>query len=69
VRAESWVMGRYAAPVSDLLPNLDALIDELPGSTPGTKDARALAEAVTVASTIEELDQALSRVAATWRQP
>jgi len=31
--------------VSNLLPNLDDLLTELPGATPGVEDARAIVEA------------------------
>lgn len=55
--------------MSDLLPNLDALLAQLTGTTAGPRDARALAEAVAQASTDDELDNALDAVIATWRKP
>ena len=54
--------------VSNLLPNLDDLLTELPGATPGVADARALAQAASSASTVDELDQALTSLAADWRK-
>lgn len=54
--------------MSDLLPNLDDLLAEVPGPTPADRDARALAEAATDASTVAELDRALTSVVADWRQ-
>jgi hypothetical protein len=60
--------GRYAAPVSDLLPNLDALLQRLAGESAGRRDARLLAEAVAEASTVDVLDAALDAVIAAWRQ-
>lgn len=54
--------------VSTLLPNLDDLLAELPGSTPADRDARALVQAATSASSIDELDQALNAVAMGWRK-
>ena len=54
--------------VSNLLPNLDDLLAELPGPTPADRDARALARAATDASTVAELDQALTSVVTDWRQ-
>ncbi len=62
--------GRYAPiPMSDLLPNLDALLAQLTGTTAGPRDARALAESVAEATTDADLDEALDAVIATWRQP
>ncbi|MCV7070304.1 hypothetical protein H7H73_07250 [Mycobacterium rufum] len=55
--------------MSDLLPNLDALLAQLTGTTAGTLDARALAESVTGAATDDDLDRALDAVIAAWRQP
>jgi len=55
--------------VSELLPNLDALLAQLTGATAGPRDARALAQAVADAATEEDLDHALDAVIATWRQP
>lgn len=54
--------------MSNLLPNLDDLLAELPGATPADRDARALAQAATSASTAAELDQALTSLVADWRQ-
>jgi hypothetical protein len=56
------------ARVSDLLPNLDDLLAELPGSTPADRDARALAQAATTASAADELDRVLGALVASWRQ-
>jgi hypothetical protein len=55
--------------MSELLPNLDALLAQLTGTTAGPRDARALAEAVAEAATDAEVDRALDKVIATWRQP
>lgn len=52
--------------MSDLLPNLDALLEQLTGDAGGKRDARALAEAVAGASTEEELDRAIDAVITTW---
>ena len=54
--------------VSNLLPNLDDLLTELPGATPGVEDARAIVEAAASASTIDDLDKALGALALSWRQ-
>lgn len=54
--------------MSTFLPNLDDLLTELPESTLADRDARALAQAATSASTIDELDQALNAVAIGWRK-
>jgi 2-polyprenyl-6-methoxyphenol hydroxylase-like FAD-dependent oxidoreductase len=54
--------------MSDLLPNLDALLAQLTGATAGPRDARALAEAVAEARTDEDIDDALDAVIATWRK-
>lgn len=54
--------------VSNLLPNLDDLLAELPGPKPAVRDARAVAEAGATASTVDELDQALRALATSWRQ-
>ena len=56
------------ARVSDLLPNLDDLLVELPESTPADRDARALAQAATAASAADELDRVLGALVASWRQ-
>jgi hypothetical protein len=55
--------------VSNLLPNLDALIDELSGAGAATQDARVLAEEAKTASTVDDLDEAFGRVADGWRRP
>jgi hypothetical protein len=52
--------------VSELLPNLDALIAELTGVSQASQNARALAEAAREAATEVELDAALGAVAAAW---
>lgn len=54
--------------VTELLPNLETLLDELTGDRPAVRDARALAEAARVASTEQELDAALDEVVAAWRR-
>lgn len=54
--------------MSELLPNLDALLAHLAGDTAGARDARTLAEAVTEATTEDDLDQALDAVIAIWRK-
>ncbi len=60
---------RILHPVSELLPNLEALLNQLTGTTAGTHDARTLAEAVAGAATDDDLDRALDAVITTWRQP
>jgi hypothetical protein len=57
---------RYRALVSELLPNVDALIAKLASETPAVQDARALAEAARGAATEDELDEALAAVVARW---
>ncbi|WP_217160797.1 hypothetical protein [[Mycobacterium] fortunisiensis] len=54
--------------MSDLLPNLGALLEKLVGEAPAVSDARALAEAVVEADTDADLDAALDAVVAVWRQ-
>jgi hypothetical protein len=54
--------------VSDLLPNLDALLQQLIGESAGWRDARALAEAVAQCDTRDALDAALDTVIAAWRR-
>jgi hypothetical protein len=61
-------LARYDVTVSDLLPNLDVLLDELSGSGPAIRDAWQLAEAVAVAASVEELDQELLAAIASWRK-
>jgi hypothetical protein len=53
-------------PVSDYLPNLAALLNELTRSGRGVSDARELAQAADQAQNEQELDQALERVIAAW---
>ena len=53
--------------MSELLPNLDALLAQLTGTAAGPRDARALAEAVAEAATDDDLDRALDAVISTWR--
>ena len=55
-------------PVSELLPNLDSLIDELSGVGAGVQDAKMLAEAARGANSNEELDQVLAGLILRWRQ-
>lgn len=54
--------------VSELLPNLESLIDELSGVSAGMQDARRLAEAARGAASEEALDQALANVVEEWRR-
>ncbi len=54
--------------VSNLLPNLDDLLTELPGATSGVEDARAIVEAAAAASTLDDLDKALGALTLSWRQ-
>lgn len=54
--------------MSDLLPNLDALLAKLIGDSPAVRDAHALAEAAAHAETEDELDAALDVVIAEWPQ-
>ncbi|WP_264020931.1 hypothetical protein, partial [Mycobacterium bouchedurhonense] len=65
---ESHMVTGTLAPVSDLLPNLDALLKQLSGDAAGQRDARALAEAVAQAGSEEDVDTALDAVIAKWRQ-
>jgi hypothetical protein len=55
--------------MSDLLPNLGALLEQLAGDSAGKRDARDLAEAVAVANTEEDLDRAIDAVINTWGTP
>lgn len=59
---------RYDVAVSDFLPNLDALLDELSGIGSAVRDARHLVEAVASATSVDELDQDLLHVIASWRK-
>lgn len=63
------MVARLSTLMSDLLPNLDALLAQLTGTAAGPRDARVLAEAVADASTEEELDRAIDAVIATWGKP
>ncbi|HZL05642.1 MAG TPA: hypothetical protein VFE45_09535 [Coriobacteriia bacterium] len=54
--------------MSNLLPNLDDLLAMLPGQDPSVRDAHAVAEAAASASTVGELDQALTSLVADWRK-
>lgn len=54
--------------MSNLLPNLNALLEKLAGDGPTVCDARVLAEAVAHAETEEELDAALDAIVSEWRQ-
>ncbi|MGV0781408.1 hypothetical protein [Mycolicibacterium sp. XJ775] len=54
--------------MSDLLPNLNALLEKLAGDGTAACDARALAEAVVHSETEEDLDSALDAVISDWRQ-
>lgn len=59
---------RYGALVSELLPNLDALIAELTKESQASQDARALATVAREAATEVALDAALAGVVAAWRR-
>lgn len=54
--------------VSELLPNLDALLDSLNGEGPAVQDARELAAVGQEAATEDALHAALADVLATWRR-
>lgn len=54
--------------MSDLLPNLDALLEKLGGDSPAVCDARALAEAVVTVGTEDDIDAALDAVISHWRR-
>lgn len=54
--------------VSDYLPNLTDLIEELHGSGKGVPDARELAEAALSALDEQELDQGLEDVISAWEE-
>jgi hypothetical protein len=60
---------KTSATMSDLLPNLDALLAQLTGATAGQRDARTLAEAAIHVEADDDLDRALDNVIATWRKP
>ena len=56
--------------MSNLLPNLDdllALLAARPAQEPSVRDARAVVEAAASASTVPELDHALTSLVADWR--
>lgn len=54
--------------MSELLPNLGALLAQLNGDTAGQGDARSLVEATFSAATDEDLDRKLDAVIAAWRK-
>ncbi|WP_173009881.1 hypothetical protein [Mycolicibacterium sp. P9-64] len=54
--------------MSDLLPNLNALLERLVGDGQAVRDARTLAEAVAHVETEGELDAALHVIVSEWRQ-
>jgi hypothetical protein len=54
--------------MSEMLPNIDALLAELASDTPVMRDARALAEVARGASSPDELDAAIAAVVAAWRR-
>lgn len=54
--------------MSELLPNLESLIDEVGGTGTGQRDARTLAEATRGAGSEERLDEALATVVEGWRR-
>lgn len=53
--------------MSDLLPNLHALLEKLAGDSPAAHDARALATAAAEAKSEEEVDAALDATISQWR--
>ncbi len=53
--------------MSDLLPNLHALLEKLAGDSPAAHDARALAKAVADAESEEEIDAVLDATISQWR--
>jgi hypothetical protein len=53
--------------VSDLLPNLPALLEKLAGDSPAVHDAQALTKAVADAESEEEIDAALNATISQWR--
>jgi hypothetical protein len=53
--------------VSELIPNLDALLGELTDTSVGGQDARLLAEAARSAKDVDALDAALAALAESWR--
>ncbi len=55
--------------MSQLLPNLDALLKELSGDTESIRDARALAVSVGSATTWSEADKALDSTISSWLLP
>ncbi|GGM09605.1 hypothetical protein GCM10011594_31870 [Nakamurella endophytica] len=55
-------------PVSDLLPNLDALLQQLNDDTAARRDACELARAVQTAGTLDEVDEQLNVVVTRWRE-
>jgi hypothetical protein len=54
--------------MSELLPNVDALIADLTEESQASQDARALADAAREATTEVALDAALAGVVAAWRR-
>ena len=53
--------------MSDLLPNAEPLAEILQGATEPKNDARAIVAAASAASSVDELDTAISRLIETWR--
>lgn len=53
--------------MSDLLPNAEPLAEILQGVTEPKNDARAIVAAASAASSVDELDTAISTLIETWR--
>ena len=53
--------------LSDLLPNAEPLAEMLQGVTEPKHDARAIVAAASAASSVDELDTAISMLIETWR--
>ena len=53
--------------MSDLLPNAEPLAEILQGPTEPKNDARAIVAAASAASSVDELDTAISTLIETWR--
>lgn len=53
--------------MSDLLPNAEPLAEILQGATEPKNDARAIVAAASAASSVDELDTAISTLIETWR--
>lgn len=53
--------------MSDLLPNAEPLAEILQGATEPKNDTRAIVAAASAASSVDELDTAISTLIETWR--